>query len=329
MFDRRRFLFGSGALLLGAQLPAFATSTPPLEGQRLIFGYPPGSIGSELGASCLSIYNARAGAQFTLTNIDSHNSRTATELVKNGPVDGSMLLQTQSTSMVLLPSVYRDLGYNPLLDFAPVTALAELAFSLTVGPQVPASVTNLAQYLDWLTNNPDLRDVGYAMYGSQGHMATLMLARAKSVAIGARPYKGAFMVLKDLMAGSLAAGFTAAGNGNQELWASGKLRSIGITSATRLAHWPNVPTLAEQGVAGMDLKAWYAWYARTGTPQPALQGLRDKARVMKAAPEFAPMLKRLNLTALNLEPDQIQQRTGVELASYQQLVRQYGIRPLD
>ncbi|WPO97718.1 tripartite tricarboxylate transporter substrate-binding protein [Pseudomonas sp. HR96] len=329
MFDRRRFLFGSGALLLGAHLPAFATSTPPLDGPRLIFGYPPGSIGSELGESCLSIYNARAGGHFSFTNIDSHNSRTATELVKNGPADGTLLLQAQSTSMVLLPSVYRDLGYNPLQDFAPVVSLTQLSGSLTVGPLVPARVTNLAQYLDWVTDNPDLRDVGYAMYGSQGHMATLMLARAKSVAISGRPYKGSLMMLKDLMSGGLAAGFTAAGNGNQDLWASGKLRSLGVTGAHREAHWPNVPTLAEQGVAGMDLNAWYAWYAPATTPPAVLQQLRDKAHTMKTAPEFAPLLKRLNLTALNLDPEQIQQLTTRELASYQQLVRQFGIRPLD
>lgn len=329
MLDRRRFLWGCGALLLGTGLTGKAASLLPADGPRLVFGYPPGSIGTELGQGCLSIYNARAGGHFSFINIDAHNSRTATELVKDGPSDGTLLLQTQSTSMVLMPNVYRNLGYDPLTDFDPVVSLAEMAFSLTVGPLVPSSVTRLDQYLAWLQDNPDLRDVGYSMYGSQGHLATMMLARTQSTPVGTRPYKGTFMMLKDLVDGNLAAGFTSAGSGNKDLWASGKLRSLGVTSAERVAHWPNVPTLAEQGVAGMSLTAWYAWYARAGTPVAELGSLRDKAAIMKASPEFAPLLSRLQLMPLNLSPEQILQRTGKELAIYQGLVSQNGIRPLD
>jgi tripartite-type tricarboxylate transporter receptor subunit TctC len=329
MLNRRRFLQGAGLLSLGASLPALGTPVLPGATPKLLFGYPAGSIGSELAQGCLAILGARANAPYLLECIDSRNSRAASEQVRNGPTDGSMLLQTQSTSMVLLPSVYRDLGYDPLKDFAPVTALGELTYSLTVGPMVPAHVTRVEHYLEWLRSNPDLRDMGYSMHGSQGHLATLMLAKAKSVALTARPYRGAAMLLKDLNDGNLAAAFTAAGNGNSELWSSGRLRSLGIASTERLPYWPTVPTMAEQGLPEINLRAWYAWYAPMATARPVLDDLRRKAHVMTASPEFAPLLARLRMQPLQMSPEQILERTREELQRYAALTHELNIRPLD
>lgn len=336
MLDRRRFIQASGLLALGAGLPSRFTSAPAFaasqvqgNGPRLLFGYPTGSIGSELAAGCLPILAARSDAVYRLECIDGRNSRLATELVRNGPADGSLLLQTQSTSMVMLPSIYSNLGYDPLKDFVMVTTQGDLSYSLTLGPLVPATVTRLQHYLDWLQSNPDLRDVGYSMHGSQGHLATLMLARAKSVALVGRPYKGSLMMLQDLCQGNLAAAFTAAGNGNADLWGSGKLRSIGVTRHERLAYWPTVPTLAEEGLPELDLTAWYSWLAPAAIHPAELDQLRRKTQAMKSAPEFAALLARLRMTALDLDPEHYVQRTRAEQQRYASLASTFNIKPLD
>jgi tripartite-type tricarboxylate transporter receptor subunit TctC len=336
MLDRRRFISASGLLALGASLPGFVAGRPAWaasqvqgNGPRLLFGYPSGSIGSELAVGCLAILATHSDAMFRLECIDGRNSRMATEQARHGPVDGSMMLQTQSTSMVMLPSIYSNLGYDPLKDFVPVTTLGELSYSLTVGPLVPTNVTRVEHYLDWLQSNPDLRDVGYSMHGSQGHLAMLMLARAKSIALSGRPYKGSLMLLKDLCAGSLAAAFTPAGNGNADLWNSGQLRSIGITRRERVAYWPTVPTLAEQGLPEIDLNAWYSWLAPAAIVPAELAQLRAKSQAMKDTAEYAALLARLRITAINLDPAQYLQRTRDELQRYAALVRSLDIKPLD
>lgn len=329
MFDRRHFLLGSGALLLGAHLPSFASPAAPMSSPRIVFGYPPGGLGSEFGKGCMSILNARTGTTYGFQNVDSHNSRAAAVQVKDGPADGSQLLEVQSTSMVIMPTVYKNLGYDPLLDFSAVASLGESTFSLTLGPAVPANVTRLDHYLEWVQNNPEQRDVGFAMFGSQGHIASLMVAQTKGIPLTPRAYQGTGMLYKDLIAGSLAAGFTSAGSGNATEWASGKIRSIGVTRAQRAAHWLMIPTLAEQGISDMDLNVWYAWYAPAATPGTVTAELRDKAHIMRSSPDFGALLSRLNVAALDLEPAQLAQRVISETASYRALVHNYGIRPLD
>ncbi|TRX76525.1 Bug family tripartite tricarboxylate transporter substrate binding protein [Pseudomonas mangiferae] len=328
MIDRRAFLRGAGALLIASGLPHARADGPAPKKGRLLFGYPSGAMGTQLAQGCLPIL-AGLGMDYQLENVDARNTREASERVKNAPPDGTVLLQAQSTSMCLLPNVYRTLGYDPLKDFAPLATLGEFALSLTVGAQVPAHITTLAQYLEWLTDNPDFRDVGFSIYGSQGHLSTLILARAKGVTVRAQPYRGSTMMINDLLNGTLAAGFTAAGNGNTSLWSSGKLRSLGVTTAKRLAYWPTIPTLLEQGVADMDINAWFAWYAPAATPPGVTGALRQALGALQASAAFAALQKQFLLTPLVLTPEQIDQRTREEIARYGQLVAAYDLNKLE
>ncbi|WP_263146717.1 tripartite tricarboxylate transporter substrate-binding protein [Pseudomonas sp. RIT-PI-AD] len=328
MIDRRTFLRGAGTLLIASGLPsARAADQGPKKG-RLLFGYPPGATGTQLAQGCLPVL-AGLGMDYRLENIDARNTREASEQVKNGPPDGSVLLQAQSTSMCLLPNVYNSLGYDPLKDFSPLATLGEFALSLTVGALVPTNIATVAQYLAWLSDNPDFRDVGFSIYGSQGHLSTLILARSKGVTVRAQPYRGSAMMINDLLNGTLAAGFTAAGNGNASLWTGGKLRSLGVTTAKRVAYWPGIPTLLEQGVTDMDINAWFAWYAPAATPAEVTGGLRQKLAALQTSPQFATLQKQLLLTPLVLTPEQIDQRTREEIAHYGQLVKTYDLNKLE
>jgi len=329
MFNRRSFLMGSGVLLLGAQASGVSAGMTAPGAPRLIFGFPAGAIGTEFAQGCSTILASHGGPHYQVVTIDSRNSRDATIEVKNAPPDGSVVLHAQSTSMVMLASVYRNLGFDPLHDFAPVAALAEMSLSLTVGPVVPANVTTLDQYLKWVEDNPDQREIGFSIYGSQGHLAALMTARAKGATLVPRPYKGTLMLLKDVAEGGVAAAFTTAANGNPEIWSTGKLRSLGVTSSERVAHWPHVPTLAEQGVPGMDLRAWFSWQVPIATPEPVLNNLREKTRLMTDSPEYNALLQRLLLKRIDLSPPQVIERTANEIALYKQLGEAYNIRQLD
>jgi tripartite-type tricarboxylate transporter receptor subunit TctC len=329
MINRRRFLASSGMLLAGASIGT-ASAWAEADGERrMLFGYPPGALGTAVGSKTLELLAAAGGPSYRLENVEGRNTRVAAETVKVAAGDGLTLLQAQSTSMCLLPNVYKTVSFDPLTDFTPLATIGEMTLSLTVGPAVPKTVTNLAQYLDWVSSNPEFSNIGFSIYGSDGHLATLILARTKGLTIKPQPYKGSLMMIKDLLGGQLAAIITAAGNGPPENWANGKLRSLGVTTAERLRYWPNIPSLAEQGVHDMDLSAWYGWFAPSATPASIIAALMEKIAIMQAAPSYTELHKQLLLGQKTLAPEQIRERIRTETARYAQLVEHYQLAKID
>lgn len=329
MITRRRFLASSGALLATASIGTRSSWAQDTGERRMLFGYPPGALGTVVGTRMLELLASNGGPSYRLDNVEGRNTRVACETVKAAPGDGMTLLQAQSTTMCLLPNVYKTASYDPLNDFTPLTTVGEMTLSLTVGPAVPKSVTTLAHYFDWLTSNPDLNNVGFSIYGSEGHLSTLILSRTKGVTIKPQPYKGSLMMIKDVLDGQVAAIITAAGNGPPENWANGKLRSLGVTTAERLSYWPNVPSLVEQGVEDMNLRAWYGWFAPSATPASVIAPLMEKIAIMQASPAYTELQRQLLIGQKKLDPEQIRQRISTETGQYARLVEKYGLARID
>lgn len=122
---------------------------------------------------------------------------------------------------------------------------------------------------------------------------------------------------------------TAAGNGPSENWTNGTLRSLGVTTAERLSYWPKVPTLAEQGVQDMNLRAWYGWFAPSATPASIIEPLQAKMTAMQALPAYTELHKQQLLGQRTLDPEQIRERIRQETARYAQLVQTYQLAKID
>lgn len=331
MITRRSLLLAATSMALAPPLPmrsVMAQSGLPPKG-RLLFGHPPGAVGSLLGIGLTDILANVSGLKYELLNVEGRNTRLACEEVRNAPADGATLLHAQSTAMCLLPNIYRRLGYDPLRDFTPIGVVGEFSFSLTIGPLVPRSVTTLRQYLDWVLQNPDARDIGFSIYGSQGHLAVLMLAQDLSASVTPLAYRGSAMMIEDIVDGRLGAGFTAAGNGDAALWANGTLRSLGVTSATRMPYWPDVMTLREQGVTDMDLNSWLGWYAPSGTPAGTVQQWRDTLRTVQASPDFSALHRRLLLTQPTSTADEMPELIALETQRFKAYVKRLKVSPQD
>jgi len=335
MIDRRRFLAGS-SLLLGASSLGLGRAWAAEAPGRVLFGYSAGALGSDLGNSLCGLLVTTGGPRYLLENVEGSTTRKSAEVVKAATPNGKTLLLAQSTTMCLLPSIFNKMTFDPLKDFIPLVTTGKMSLSLTLGPLVPEPVQTLAQYLDWLSDNPDARDVGFSVYGSEGHLATLILAQAKGVTVRPRPYKGSKMMLDDMLGKTLAACFTAAANGGRKSWndngkggGGARLRSIGITTQQRLNYWPDVPTLAEQGVKDMDLSPWFGWYASATTPAPVVDSVRASLLSTLSTPAYTALLGRLRLSPLNEVPEQIRERIKNDAARYTQLVTKYGPARID
>lgn len=322
MLKRRSFLCSAGVLALAAALPPLACAAEATRG-RLVFGTPPGAVGNQLADTTLNILAAQFNTQYRLDFIDGRNTLQASETVKLAPADGATLLQTQSSSMVLFPSLYRRLAYNPLTDFTPLALMGEYSFALTVGPAVPASVTTVDQYLAWVKENPDYRDIGFSVYGSQSHLLSMMLGRSKEIATRPQSYKSVSAMLGDLHSGAIAAAITVAGNA--AIAKVGGLRALAVSGDERLVGWPKVPTFAQAGVKDMDIRGWYAWFAPANLPAATAQQWREKLAAVQATREYGAAQERLLLTQVSMTPEQIHARMSQEMATYARLVENYGL----
>lgn len=322
---RRSFLIGSAAALLAGQCaPLLASGSPPA--RRLVLGLPLGAMGGKLANGTLEILNARFNADYALQVLDKRNTQQATEAVKSALPDGSTLLQVQSSSMVLFPSTYRSLNYDPLADFTPLAIMGEYSFALTLGPLVPASVTTLEGYLAWVEQNPDYRDIGFVLQGSQAHLSSLMLARNKEVALRPQSYGTPKAMLGDLANRTLAA--CIAVPGNLVGYPRETCRAVAISSGARLAQWPQVATFAEQGLPALTMAGWFGWFAPAGLPAATATGLREKIVSAQATPAYQALQESLLLTPVNSTPAQIKARISQEMTAFEQLVRSYGLKQM-
>ncbi|WP_263146714.1 tripartite tricarboxylate transporter substrate-binding protein [Pseudomonas sp. RIT-PI-AD] len=325
MIDRRTFLYRTGALALGASLTPLLRAQPKTG--RLVFGIPAGAIGNELADGALEILSSRFDMDYRLEIVADRNTLEASERVKAAPADGTTLLQVQSSSMVLFPSMYRSLAYDPLKDFTPLALMGDYVYTLTLGPAVPASVTTLEGYLGWVEQNPEFRDIGYSLYGSQGHLAALVLMHSKAYGLMPQAYKAVKAMVADMRNQTLAACIMVAGN-NAVLGGNG-LRPIAVTGSQRQDIWPDIPTFLEAGLADLNIAGWYGWFAPAGLPAATAQALREKIKGMQATAEFKDLQKRLLLNPVSLEPEQIQERMRQEMSTYGKLMHGYGLKPID
>lgn len=326
MIDRRQFLRGTGVLLGAALLPnAWAQKTPA---GRIVCGYPEGGLCGQLGNALLPFISHAGAENFLLDFIVGRNTRNATEEVKVAAPDGKTLLLSNSSSLTILPSTYKDIRYDGITDLEPLAILGEYTFSLTVGPVVPKRVTSLEAFSEWVMNNGEFRNVGAAIYGTMAHLAIRMLARDTGTPLRAQPYTATRSMIQDLRNGTLAAAFTAPSNALGGRY-SDALRTIGVSAKERLPYWPNVPTLKEQGSPSMDMDGWFGLFAPVATPDSVCQPIRDSLSAMAATPEFASIQRKLLIKSTEFDPQVIRNRLRVERERYGVLAREYDILPLD
>lgn len=328
MITRRLFLGGSTGLLLGSQLTGLALADPTAAGNRMLFGYQSGAVGSKLAGALLPLLASVGGPGYHLENLEGRNTRLASETAAHAPADGATLLQAIASSLTLLPSVYKASTFDPVHDFTPLACVGEFPYVLAVGGLVPPSVVDLKGYLAWVADNPEYRTIGVAVYGTVGHLAVRTLAAATEAPVRVQPYQNTVGLMSDLRGQSLAAAFIAPGSG-VAVGNAAPIRAIGVTSKERLGYWPQVATLAEQGATGMDFTTWFGWFVRASTPHSILQPLRDSVARMQASAQYAEVLRQLLLTPANLTPEQISARMLDETARYKALVDGFHITRFD
>ncbi len=269
-FTRRRALQSLGLPLASSALApwaAFAQNTLPVEQVKIMCGFP---VGGTADTTSRRVGDKLAGSTYSrnaamVENKTGAGGRIAIEAVKNANPDGSTLLLSAYSMLLIYPHIYRSLSYDTFKDFAPVSIASVLSHGLAVGPMVPASVKNVKDFLAWCKANPDRANYGSPAAGSTPHFLGALLSLESGVAMQHVTYRGSVPGVTDVIAGQISAMFTPHGDflANHR---AGKLRILATSGKQRSLFVPDIPTFAEQGFSGLTVEEWFGFFAPAKTP---------------------------------------------------------------
>ncbi len=190
--------------------------------------------------------------------------RIGVEYVKNRPADGTTLLFTPAFPMIISPHVYKNITYNTMRDFVPVATTSKGVLALSVGPAVPANVTNLSEFITWVKANPTKANFG-GPGGSSQHFAGVMFAKSAGINLPLISYKGGAPSVIDVLGGHIASVITPLPEVLQHA-NEGKLRILATTSSIRSRFVPNIPTMVESGYKDVIFQDWSGFLMPANTP---------------------------------------------------------------
>lgn len=276
------FLGGGAASSLGLARRTQAQSSYPERPITLIVPYAPGG-GNDVVARAISDPMSKTlGQPIVVENHGGAGGSVGTRQVAKSAPDGYTLGLGGTGTLAVDPTLYPDVGYNPRKDFAPVGLIATGPMIVLVNQSV--SARNIQELIALAKSEPGKLNYASAGIGSGIHLGTALFAEMAGIEITHIPYKGTAPALTDLLGGHVQIFFSSLPPAIG-LVKGGKLRALGVTSLKRSPSFPDVPTVAEQGLPGFEAVLHYGIIAPAGTPQPIVNKLNAALRAALADPK--------------------------------------------
>lgn len=272
--DRRTLLKTLGALGTAPAAawtrPALAQAGYPTRPVRVQVGIAPGGITDFMARIFAQQVGERMGQTFIVENRAGASGTLAASYTARAPADGYTLLATTPTVMVVAPYMIPNLNFSPTQDLTPVCLLGAGPMVLVVNAKLP--IHSVAELIAYAQSHPGGLAYASGGNGSAGHLTGALFASKTGLKTIHVPYKGDGEGALDVVSGQVPMMFSVMSVLGPQIKA-GTLRALGVASATRLKSFPDIPTLAETGVPGMDSLAWVAVYAPRGTPDNVINAL--------------------------------------------------------
>jgi len=321
--SRRGFL--GAALAASATLPSRgARAAYPERPVRLIVPFAAGGAVDSVARVLGKALTANLGGSIVIDNRGGAGGVIGMEAVAHAAADGYTLLLSHS-GFAAMPGLYRDLPFDPVRDFAGVVTAASGAYVLAVNSAEP--FTSVADLIAYAKANPGRLTYGSAGAGSIIHLAGEFFKRTAAVELVHVPYKGAAPAITDLVGGQIRMMFAPAVNA-LPLAASGKLRTLAVTSAKRSRLAPDLPTIAESGLPGFEVTGWYGLAAPAATAAPAVARLNAETNRALASADTIEQLRQQGLEPVGDTPEQAGAWIRSEVAQWTKVIRDAGIKPL-
>ena len=313
--------FAIGLAIACCHVPAFAQW--PAKTVRIVVPFSPGGIADNSARTVADKLGARLGQPVVVENRPGAAGNIGAELVAKSPPDGYTLLLGYDGTIVVNPHIYAKTGFDVLRDFAPVTKLGDAGVLVVAHPSVPAK--NLRELIELARAKPGTFAYGSAGTGSSAHLACEMLSQRTGTGLVHVPYKGGGQAIADAVGGQIPLACTAVA-GAQQFMKTGRLRGLGLSSATRAAGAPDVPTFIESGLPGFVVDSWVGILAPANTPRPILERLQTEIAAVLNKPEVRERYSVLGIDPVGNKPEEYAAQIRADLARWGPVVKQANIR---
>ena len=325
---RRAFLRrGSAALatLTGLGAGCHAAAQTAVDQLHMLCSGPAGSIPDIVARRVAEQMTGKYAQRLTVENRPGAAGQIAVNALKAAPPDGSTVLLAQGAIATVYPYLYAKLAYDPVLDLQPVSLAGEMTLALAVGPAVPEAVRNVRELVDWMRINPKLANVGSPGTGTLPHLLEAMLFRAADAPWQHIVYAGGPPAMVDLLGGQIAALVLPEGLFRQHK-ATGRLRVVATSGATRSSYFPDVASLVEQGFRDLVVREWFAFFMAARVSPATLETTSQALRAALARPELIAAFADTGMVAASSTPAALSARIAAEQRYWEPIVRASGIR---
>jgi tripartite-type tricarboxylate transporter receptor subunit TctC len=270
--------------------------TFPNQTITLVIPFAPGGSNSIVGRVIADKMGELLGEKVVVDNRPGAGGTVGTRAVAKSNPDGYTILLSFTGTMAIAPSLYKNVGYDPRKDFAPIGLIGNAPNSLVVHPSFPAKT--VAELVAYAKANPGQVNFGSAGAGTVSHITGEYFAHSAGIKLVHIPYKGTGPALTDLLGGHIPMAFAPIPASHSNV-SAGLLRALAVTSTTRSSLLPDVPTVSESGLPGFDASLYYGLVAPAGTPRPVIDKLNKTLQDALASNEVK---KQLGLDGTEIMP---------------------------
>ncbi len=314
--------------VLATGLLAMGTAQAQTSGKpvKLLVGFPPGG-GSDAIARILGDHMKDVlGQPVIVENKPGAGGQIAAQALKAAPADGHTLFVSHDHSITILPLVMQNPGFNPATDFVPVAGFATFVNALAVSGGTPAKTFN--EYIAWVKNTGQGKGaVGVPAPASTPEFLVGLIGQKHGLDLISAPYRGSAPMMADMLGNQIAAGVGSVPD-FIENHKAGKLRVVAVLGAQRQAALPDVPTLSELGMKGLDDMPYYGLFAPAATPKAELARLANAVATTVARPDVKERLTAMGLTVGFMTGAQLAEREQAYRATWTKIIKDSGFKPL-
>lgn len=316
----RRFAIAA-AVAAGVASPALAQDVYPSRPIRIIVPFPPGGGTDILARTVGGKLTESWKVPVLVENRPGGNTIIGAQAAAKSPADGYTLFVAIDSTLVMNPSLFPKLPYDPIKDFTPLTLATSMPMVLAVNPRFEA--TNVKALIALAKTKPG--QIAYAHGALPAQVAGELFKSTANVDLLAVAYKGSSPAITDVVGGSVPLIFDALGP-SMSFIKSGKLKALAVTSGKRSAAIPDVSTLAESGLPGFDLVTWTGFVAPAGLSKELVAKLgAELVRVLKL-PETKERLAALGVDVIASTSEEFAQTIKADLPKFDRIIKSAGIR---
>ena len=320
---RRNFLHaGTGAALL-ACIPCVGRAQTMPDTLRILCGYPAGGPPDVVARHVADKLSGVYAKTVIVENRTGAAGRLAVDACRTAKADGATMLLTPASVFTMYPFIYKQLSYDPQVDFLPVSQAADFSHALAVGPLVPESITTAGDFIAWCRQNPAKASCGNPGAGSLPHFLAVLMAREASIDLKHIAYRGTGPAMQDVVAGQVAAVMGPEGNFLPHV-ASGRLRVIALTDSHRSPYLPNVMPFVQQGFKSIDVREWFGFFMPKGTPEFQVDRCASAVAVALRSVDVTQSFAQMGMSAASSTPSQLSAKVASELAYWKPILKDSG-----